>query len=231
MSAPSAKALFRAMKPKPRSNAELFNGTEAPPMRASDTRDPLDYDPTPIDATLAFLSAEQAHIKAHEGPVWESAVGGGHMARGLVQMGHDVIGSDIVDRAWPNTIVQSFYDFHEAPARKMITNPPYCEINARDGHGRWLRHALGLGVDYIALLLNADWAAARINGLDALMRNHPPSMEYLCCWKIDFRGGGAPPQRNSWFVWDKNRPALGADTWVRKRLYRNPPDPRQKVLI
>lgn len=28
------------------------------------------------------------------------------------------------------------------------------------------------------------------------------------------------PQRNSWFAWDKNRPALGPNEWRRKRLYK-----------
>lgn len=231
MSAPSAKALFRATKPKGPNGPRLFTEAALPPQTAPSARDPLDYDPTPSDATEAFLAVEGKFIHAHDGPVWESAVGGGHMANVIRARGHVVIGSDIVDRGWQGMIVRSLYDFSEAPARKMITNPPYCEINARDGHGRWLRHALGLGCDYIALLLNADWAAARINGLDELMHDHPPSVEYLCCWKIDFRGGGSPPQRNSWFVWDKKRPALGANTWVRSRLYREVPDPRQEAMF
>jgi len=231
LSAPSAKALFRAAKSKGDKGPLLFADKVLPDQAPPAERDPLDYDPTPRDATAAFLAVEGEHIAAHDGPVWESAVGGGHMATVLQAQGHDVIGSDIVDRGWPGTVLRSLYDYDKPPARKMVTNPPYCEINARDGHGRWLRHALGMDLDYIAFLLNADWAAARINGLDELMHDHPPSIEYLCCCKIDFRGGGSPPQRNSWFVWDKNRPALGANRWVRSRLYRDFADPRQEVLL
>ncbi len=73
---------------------------------------------------------------------------------------------------------------------------------------------------YRALLLSAMWPGARKNGMDRLFRDHPPSVEYLCCWRIDFRGGGSAPMQNSWFVWDENRPALGPDSWERKRLYR-----------
>jgi len=165
---------------------------------------------------------------AHGNEVWEPAVGAGHMARVMEAHGLRVAGSDVVDRGWPGAIVRSFYDFTAAPAQTQITNPPYCEINARDGAGRWLHHALSFRPKYLAMLLSSDWAAARINGFDAMFRDHPPSVEYLCCWKIDFRGLGSPPQRNSWFVWDVSRPPVGPDAWVRRRLYR---DKRQAELF
>lgn len=229
MSAPSAKALFRATKPARLPQPML---ADLPQVAPADARDPLDFDPTPPEATLALLAAEGAAIRAHSPCVWEPAVGAGHIARVLEAAGFVVRGSDVVDRGWPGTLVRSFYDIDgRGWPEVQITNPPYGEINARDGHGRWLRHALVLGPRYLALLLNADWAAARINGFDALFRDHPPSVEYLCCWKIDFRGGGSPPQRNSWFVWDIARPAIDPDAWVRRRLYRDTPDPRQEVLL
>lgn len=223
----SAKALFRATRAKPE-GTPLPIDLPADPKPA--TRDPLDFDPTPPEATGAFLAVEGAALRAHGPAVWEAAVGAGHIARVLAEHGFDVIGSDIVDRGWPGTEVASLYDFATPPAPAMLTNPPYNEINARDGHGRWLRHALDIGCTYIGLLLNADWPAARINGMDALFRAHPPSVEYLCTWKIDFRGGGSPPHRSSWFVWDTRRPALRPDCWERRRLYRDTPDPNQEAL-
>jgi hypothetical protein len=124
-------------------------------------RDPLDYDPTPPDATAAFLGAEGARIREIGGPIWEPAVGGGHMAREFTRQGFDVIGSDIVDRGWPGTITRPFYNWDgthaamgRAPADILITNPPYSEVSARDGHGRWLKHIYSLGVRYAAMLLN-----------------------------------------------------------------------------
>ncbi|MCW1932629.1 hypothetical protein [Pararhodobacter zhoushanensis] len=230
MSAASAKALFRATRPSPVAGVPLI--ADLPRQDApADARDPLDYDPTPPDATAAFLGAEMDAILAHGRRVWEPAVGAGHIARVLAQHGFEVIGNDVQDRGWPGVILRSFFAVHEALAPIQITNPPYGQISARDGHGRWLTHALALQPGYLAMLLNADWPAARINGFDALFAKHPPSVEYLCCWKIDFRGGGSPPQRNSWFVWDTNRPAPGPNTWLRKRLYRDAPDARQGVLV
>ncbi|EBA11771.1 hypothetical protein [Roseobacter sp. CCS2] len=222
--AASAKPLFRATKrkraPQPELAAFPEQGSPAP------TRDGLDYDPTPPDATAAFLAVQADRLHAIGGPVWEPAVGGGHMADELSRHGFDVIGSDVVDRGWDGTVVRSLYDFEIAPADIIITNPPYGEINARDGHGRWLRHIRDLNVRYVAMLLNADWMAARINGMDALHDTYPVSIEYICCWKIDFRGGGSPPQRNAWLVWDRD----WSDETVKRRLFRNPPDSRQSAL-
>lgn len=231
MSAPSTQALFRATKPK--ADPRQISGLDAAErvIAAQPLRDPLDFDPTPDSASRPFIAAEMAHIRAHGNVIWEPAVGAGHIARVLAEFGFDVLGNDVVDRGWPGTELRSFLDCAAPRAPIQITNPPYGLVSARDGHGRWLRHALDLGAGYLAMLLNADWAAARINGFDGLFREHPPSVEYLCCWKIDFRGGGSPPQRNSWFVWDANRPAPGPNEWIRRRLYREVADGRQEVML
>lgn len=220
--AASTKPLFRATRPKPRRiPGQTAIGGDWPEQvapAAETLRDPLDYDPTPPEATAAFLSVAADRLRQIGGPVWEPAVGGGHMADELVRGGFEVIGSDVVDRGWPGTQVSSLYEFAMPPggARIAVTNPPYCEVSARDGHGRWLRHLMGLGLDYVALLLNADWVFARQNGMDELHARFPVSIEYKCCWKIDFRGGGSPPQRNTWFVWDC---AWQGET-VSRRLFR-----------
>jgi len=230
----SVKPLFKAISGggrKPHPAQLMIQGMEREQRKSKAGRDPLDYDPTPLSATESVLREEMPHILKHGSEVWETAVGAGHIAKVLAQLGLTVYGNDVVDRGWPGTELKSFFDCTKAKARVQFSNPPYCEISARDGHCRWLWHTFALGIDYTALLLNADWPAARINGMDRLLTEHPPSVEYLCCWKIDFRGLGAPPQRNSWFIWDKNRPALGGGGWVRKRLYKDAHDPRQEVLI
>lgn len=227
MSAASTKALFRATKPRRRHPAQKLLGDFPDQVKPSEARDPLDYDPTPPEATSAFLAAEGARLREIGGPVWEPAVGGGHMADELARHGFEVIGSDLVDRGWSGVRLQSFYDFAAPPADILITNPPYCEISARDGHGRWLRHIEDLGVRYAAMLLNWDWIAARINGMDDLHARFPVSRAYVCCWKIDFRGGGSPPQRNGWLVWD----ADWQGETVLRRLFRDGPDGRQGALF
>jgi len=202
----SAKPLFRAIRASAPRAAD-FPALDAPEVQPVDPpRDPLDYDPTPPEPTLALLAAEAKPIgrwltSFETNVIWEPAVGGGHMARVIERRGWRVYGSDVVDRDYPGTVLKSFYDFRRTVSPVVITNPPYNQINARDGKGRWLQHAMDLGVPYMALLLNLDWMAAR--GLSSLLKAHPVSRLYVCRWKIDFRGGGSPPQRNGWFVWDQ----------------------------
>lgn len=205
--AASAKALFQATKPKRQAQAGPSLMENLPDQaKPQASRDPLDFDPTPPEATRALLGVEGCRMAEIGGPIWEPAVGDGRMARVLERSGFDVIGCDIKDRGWPGTLVRSFYNYDAAPggAKIVVTNPPYCEVSARDGHGRWLAHLDALNLRYVAMLLNWDWMAARINGMDGLHARYPVSRAYLCCWKIDFRGGGSPPQRNGWLVWDRD---------------------------
>ena len=228
MTARSTKPLFNAIKRKPRAHpAQMLIGGLPEQRKPDAPRDPLDYDPTPPEATRAFLAAEGARLREIGGAIWEPAVGGGHMAGELQRHGFDVLGSDVVDRGWPGVDLRSFYDFTTAPADIIITNPPYCEISARDGHGRWLKHVEALGVRYAAFLLNWDWIAARINGMDELHSRFPVSRAYVCCWKIDFRGGGSPPQRNGWLVWDRD---WQGET-VLRRLFREAVPSTQEPLL
>lgn len=205
MAAPSAKPLFRAIKAKtkPGQSEDLFSDA-VPTSAALQERRKLDLYPTgDPEAIRSLLARDDARIRP--GPVWEPAAGFGHMVREFEAVGLGCVRSDIVDHGCPGVVVRSFYDWTEAPAPKVITNPPFCEINARDGHGRWLRHMLSLpGWDYCALLLSWDWPAARQNGLGALLDVHPFSYCYLMRWKLDFTGEGSPPQRNAWFVWDRS---------------------------
>lgn len=207
MSVASAKPLFRAMKAKPAARVThgLFSGLpeqrrDLPEMRRAD-----DFYPTgQPEAIRSLLARDGARIR-QLGAVWEPAVGDGALARDLEAFGVPCCGTDIVDRGWPLRDRRSFYGFTESLAPAIITNPPYCEINARDGHGRWLRHTLDMpGWDYLALLLSWDWPAARANGLGALLDARPFSYCYLMRWKLDFTGEGSPPQRNAWFVWDRS---------------------------
>ena len=122
------------------------------------------------------------------------------MAREIEAFGLPVVASDLIDRGCPRAEIRSFYDFPVSMAPAIVTNPPYCEINARDGKGRWLTHSLDLGARYVALFLNWDWPAAK--GLAGILAQHPISRVYVCRWKVDFTGKGAPPQRNAWFIWD-----------------------------
>lgn len=190
MTAPSARGLFRA------------TGHTA---RKEKPREKHDFYATPPEVTRAFLAAEGPRLREIGGAVWEPACGDGAMVREIERYGLEVFPSDMIDRGCPGAEIRDFYSFDTAPggARAIVTNPPYCEINARDGKGRWLVHSLTRpGIRYGAFFLNWDWPAAK--GLAGILGRYPISRAYVCRWKVDFSGEGAPPQRNGWFVWDQD---------------------------
>ncbi len=185
MSGTSARGLFRSTGNTSVHIVKTFDGfertTEAP-------REEHDFYPTPPEVTRALLAYEGDRLRAL-GSVWEPACGDGAMAREIEAFGLPVIASDMIDRGCRGSELRSFYDFSITMAPAIVTNPPYCEINARDGKGKWLEHAMSLGAEYVAFFLNADWHCA--SGLAPLLERHPISRVYSCRWKVDFTGKGS----------------------------------------
>ena len=183
---------------EPRSARGLFKATGkvAKPI----PRVAQDFYRTPAEVTQALLRAEGDRLASFD-VIWEPAAGDGAIVAELRET-HMVVASDIADRGCPHVRVQDFFNYDDPPARAIVTNPPYSEVNWRDGNGNWIVHAIyGLEVEYMALLLPWTWPAA--SGLNTIWRDYPPAAVYLLTWKIDFTGQGAPPQNNAWFVWDR----------------------------
>lgn len=207
MTAASARGLFRATgrtsKPVPQ---RMLDGSIQKVEHLE--REPDEFYPTPPEPTRAFLHAEIDRLRDF-GIIWEPAAGDGAMVREMETVGLTVRASDLVERGC-NADIRSFYDFPVAPARAIVTNPPFDQCGwgtpafhaLGKGRARWLYHALDtLGVDYMALLMNWGWPGA--GGLAPFWAQHPPARVYLMRWKIDFTGQGAPPMLNGWFVWDR----------------------------
>lgn len=195
----SAKCLFRATGKRSKPTVHLLDG-ELVKLDDSLEREADDFYPTPPEATRAFLAAEIDRLRDFP-LIWEPAAGDGAMTREMHALGLSTYASDLVDRGCGAEIL-SFYDFAARPADAIVTNPPFKECGWGNGKARWLKHALNtLDVPYMALLLN--WGFPGAGGLGPFWAMHPPARAYLCRWKIDFTGQGAPPMLNGWFVWDK----------------------------
>lgn len=206
MTAQSAKALFKATRRKVKIGPGMFG--DMPEQQAPlATRRADDFYPTgQPEAIRALLAADGERIRGL-GSVWEPACGDGALVREIRAAGLPCCASDLIDRGCPDSWTADYFSCLRSRAPVIITNPPYALINARDGHGRWLQHTLDMpGWRYLALLLSWDWPAARANGLAAMVDQAPFTRAYLLRWKLDFTGEGSPPQRNAWFVWDRDDP-------------------------
>lgn len=221
-----ARGLFKAMGKRAKLHPVLFDDGSVGEAEQR-PRQEFDFEPTPPEPTLAIMHAEGDRIRQIGGPIWEMAAGDGRMARDIASCGFDVISSDLIDRGHPGCTIKGFYDYSAPPpgVRIGLTNPPYSEVNWRDGKGRWVRHALEeCKLPYLALLLSWNWPSA--GGLAKVWEEHPPARVYLMRWKIDFSGMGSPPMLNAWFIWD--RETFTGET-VLRMLDRV--DPRQTSLL
>lgn len=208
MTAPSAKPLFRAISGAGSTGKEPLPLLPDAPLRSRprvEKRRDEDFYATGQPEAVRGLLARDGDVIRACGSVWEPACGDGALVREIRAAGIPCCASDLIDRGCPDSWVADYFTCLRSRGREIITNPPYCLINARDGHGRWLRHTLDMpGWDYLALLLSWDWPAARANGLGAMLEANPFSYCYLMRWKLDFTGEGSPPQRNAWFVWRRD---------------------------
>lgn len=224
----SAKALFRATKPKSRPHpAQIIMGGLPQALRPkADARRQDDFYPTGQPEAIRSLLARDGDLIRECGAVWEPACGDGALVKEIRAAGVPCCASDLVDRGCPDSWQADFFTCMRSRGGAIITNPPYNLINARDGHGRWLRHTLDMpGWTYLALLLSWDWPAARKNGLGVMLEQNPFSYCYLMRWKLDFTGEGSPPQRNAWFVWVRDW-----DQVPMQMRFMDKADPRQKEM-
>ncbi len=191
----SARGLFRATGKKGKPVVQLsLDGTYERVEALEREKD--DFYPTPPEPTRALLHSEIERLRQFN-MIWEPAAGDGAMVREMEAMGLSVGASDLVDRGC-GAFICDFYSYREAPAKAIVTNPPFAECNKDPG---WIRHALDtMKVEYMALLLPLNWTGA--SGRAALWSMFPPARVYIMRWRIDFTGQGAPPMLNGWFVWD-----------------------------
>lgn len=163
--------------------------------KAARRKDPLDFEPTPPDPVLSLIEAERARLERMN-LIWEPAVGQGHIANILAGREFPVVGSDIVDRGYPGTVVKSFLDFQEPLGDGVITNPPF----GRGLPARFVLHCLKLKIPYCALLLKGTYLHQK-RALNLFGRWRPARYHHLS-YRVDFTGEGRSPWQMTWYVWD-----------------------------
>lgn len=91
---------------------------------AANTRERIEHDyyATPYESTEALMKVEK-----FEGDFIEPCVGGGHIAEVLKKYypNAKVVGVDLVDRGYKDTIVSSYFDYNFQDDFNVVTNPPY----------------------------------------------------------------------------------------------------------
>lgn len=156
-------------------------------------REKDDFYSTPNSCTIALCEAEQTLMPKN---IWEPCSGTGAIADVLIHRGHKVIETDLVNRGREECKSRIDFLMERKPlATAIITNPPF--KLAED----FVRHAGDIGVNYLALLLKADFlhSASRYELFHSFWR---PSRIYGLSWRPDFTGQDSPTMNCSWFIWE-----------------------------
>ena len=162
-------------------------------------RAPNEFYPTPASAVRALLSVEQ-----FDGSVWEPACGDGAISKVLINAGHEVVSTDLIEHGY-GISETDFLKQTKPRAKHIITNPPY----GRGLADRFVGRALNLTQETggkVAMLLN-------INSLCHPSRygkfiNEPPATIYALddctCWPCGdpaLATRSIVQQRYCWMVW------------------------------
>lgn len=180
-----------------------------------------DFYPTPPEAVRALLSLE-----SFEGSIWEPACGDGAISRTLIEAGHSVVSTDLIDRGYGMGGID-FLAERTPRAKHIITNPPY----GRGLADAFIRHALILTRETggsVAMLLNLASLAHPCR--HAKFIKTPPAAIYalddLTCWP-----NGRPAeatrsiaeQRYCWMIWKPHHTGRASFWWLSTADFKDGP--------
>ena len=151
-------------------------------------------DPRAID----FLFEEEEF----SGVIWECACGEGHLSKRMVELGAEVVSTDLVDRGYGKVA-----DFLAIDNLKwdgnIVTNPPYKFAQ------QFVEKALSIIPEgkKLAMFLKLTFLEGKARR--TLFRSTPPirvwvsSSRLKCAMNGDFDAFGSSAAAYAWFVWEK----------------------------
>lgn len=164
-------------------------------------------DPRAIDILLE-------HEKFY-GKVWEPCCGQGHLSKRLIEMGYDVVSSDLFDRGYGEQGVD-FLRIDTCWTPNIITNPPY--ILAQE----FVEHAMEIlpEAGKLAMFLKLTFLEGKKR--KEMFKKWPPRTVYVfssrihCAKNADFekmRETGSAVAY-CWYVWEKGYTGETVIKWV-----------------
>lgn len=192
-----------------------LNGTSLVGMSESRDRVDNDYYATPPESTMALLEVE-----SFTGDFIEPCVGGGHIADVIKSYYPDseVLGVDLIDRGYKDTIVMDYFNFNFSGDYNIITNPPYSLAQEF--------------LEYSMVQINKGGKIAmflKIQFLEGMKRNelfkkHPPKVIYVFSKRQNpWRNGNPLNEKGkpwnstmcfAWFVWEKGFTGKPTIDWI-----------------
>jgi hypothetical protein len=160
-------------------------------------RHPEDYYRTPRRAVDALLAVER-----FDGPVWEPACGDGAISEILLETGHQVVSTDLIDRGYGQHGVNFLQSAVRNDVKHVITNPPFRLAQA------FVEHALELVDGKVVMLMRTLFLEG--GRRKEFFARTPLARVWVFSSRINVARGGDPRYADglggmvsfSWFVWE-----------------------------
>lgn len=162
-----------------------------------DKRSRGDFYPTPACATEALL-----RVTRFDGPVWEPAVGKGHISDVLISHGYQVIESDLHADELGRGDKVDFLNTTSLPdgIKTVITNPPYSLLD------KFIFHAINLNPDFLIMHTAVTALGGKTRG--RIFNKHKPSLVVIISNKLKIetpKGIIISIFNHAWFVWERGK--------------------------
>lgn len=180
-------------------NSVSYSKTLGASSHSQNEREQHDYYATEPKAVRMLLEIEN-----FEGKIWECACGEGHLSEEMKRLGWEVYSTDIVDRNYPDRIMDFLgIENNEQVDFNIITNPPYRYAN------EFISKALSIipRGKKLALFLPIRYLEGKQR--KAIFKLMPPKVVYVsssrikCAMNGDFDKMTGSAVSYAWFVWEK----------------------------
>jgi len=180
-------------------NSVSYSKTLGASSHSQNEREQHDYYATEPKAVRMLLEIEH-----FEGKIWECACGEGHLSEEMKRLGRDVYSTDIVDRNYPDKIMDFLgIENNEQVDFNIITNPPYRYAN------EFISKALSIIPQgkKLALFLPIRYLEGKQR--KAIFKLMPPKVVYVsssrikCAMNGDFNKMTGSAVSYAWFIWEK----------------------------
>ena len=180
-------------------NSVSYSKTLGASSHSQNEREQHDYYATEPKAVRMLLEIEN-----FEGKIWECACGEGHLSEEMKRLGREVYSTDIVDRNYPDRIMDFLgIENNEQVDFNIITNPPYRYAN------EFISKALSIipRGKKLALFLPIRYLEGKQR--KAIFKLMPPKVVYVsssrikCAMNGDFNKMTGSAVSYAWFVWEK----------------------------
>ena len=180
-------------------NSVSYSKTLGASSHSQNEREKHDYYATEPKAVRMLLEIEH-----FEGKIWECACGEGHLSEEMKRLGREVYSTDIVDRNYPDRIMDFLgIENNEQVDFNIITNPPYRYAN------EFISKALSIMPRGTKLALFLPIRYLEGKQRKAIFKLMPPKVVYVsssrikCAMNGDFNKMTGSAVSYAWFVWEK----------------------------